>query len=284
MNSAVLSDLRKSAQQRQQRVPGASEAERLPDVNRSSLYDRPRLFRYVLHKGLPSASCTSASGKQVDHAIIDMDSPSNDCKHPSDDISHDPNAGAVVIEQRTAGHGTGGAVWTAGLLTAAYLEWLNATSTRDGCLLGAVATAEKDLSASQSGVNHARISGATVDVSTPAANATAQCVTAHGVLPDGIQHTTVNCLSGLQILELGCGSGILGLVAARLGANVTLTDDNSVRSLAESNVDANRWGIRGAGGSATFEVCGQRYHVRFHPVQVSCVSIQFHFFVARGSY
>jgi len=49
-------------------------------------------------------------------------------------------------------------------------------------------------------------------------------------------------LKGLRILELGCGTGQLGIVLALTGADVTLTDLAHITPLTQANVNANMSG------------------------------------------
>ncbi|CAI5761886.1 Uncharacterized protein PODLI_1B024144 [Podarcis lilfordi] len=46
-------------------------------------------------------------------------------------------------------------------------------------------------------------------------------------------------LQGRLVIELGAGTGLLGIVAALLGAQVTITDRKAALALLESNVQAN---------------------------------------------
>lgn len=56
-------------------------------------------------------------------------------------------------------------------------------------------------------------------------------------------------LRGRRVLELGSGTGLGGIVAASLGADVTLTDLPPVLGNLEANLDLNQGGVRAAGGS-----------------------------------
>ncbi len=58
-------------------------------------------------------------------------------------------------------------------------------------------------------------------------------------------------LPGSSVLELGSGTGIVGIVAALLGGTVTLTDLPEALPALRSNIDLNLEAISSAGGSAT---------------------------------
>jgi len=58
-------------------------------------------------------------------------------------------------------------------------------------------------------------------------------------------------LKGARVLDLGSGTGIVGITAACLGAHVMLTDMRDVLPQIYDNVQANKELIEAAGGSAT---------------------------------
>ena len=55
---------------------------------------------------------------------------------------------------------------------------------------------------------------------------------------------------GKRVLELGCGTGIVGITAACLGARAVLTDTEAVVQHAQQNVDHNVLCIKNGQGSA----------------------------------
>uniref|UniRef100_A0A7S3ZCR7 Methyltransferase small domain-containing protein n=1 Tax=Lotharella globosa TaxID=91324 RepID=A0A7S3ZCR7_9EUKA len=57
------------------------------------------------------------------------------------------------------------------------------------------------------------------------------------------------CLKGLRVLELGCGTGMVGIIAGALGAKVTITDLPHVAKRAAENVEINKESVRKGGGS-----------------------------------
>jgi predicted RNA methylase len=52
-------------------------------------------------------------------------------------------------------------------------------------------------------------------------------------------------LAGTNILDLGCGTGLLGVYLCCLGANTFLADVPSVRDLAERNISLNKNLLKG---------------------------------------
>ncbi|MBK9123472.1 MAG: 50S ribosomal protein L11 methyltransferase [Chloroflexi bacterium] len=101
----------------------------------------------------------------------------------------------------------------------------------------------------------------------PEADALVIDVVEHGVFGSGAHPTTQMCLSTLaelvtpasRVLDLGCGSGILGIGAARLGAAsvqavdiepaaVLHTKDNAERNAVADRIDARLGSIEGADG------------------------------------
>ena len=57
-------------------------------------------------------------------------------------------------------------------------------------------------------------------------------------------------MHGKRVLELGCGTGIVGITAACLGARAVLTDTGAVVQHAQQNVDRNVTCINDGQGSA----------------------------------
>ncbi|XP_062252450.1 protein-lysine methyltransferase METTL21D [Platichthys flesus] len=62
----------------------------------------------------------------------------------------------------------------------------------------------------------------------------------------------VNVWAGRRLLELGAGTGVVGLMAATLGAQVTVTDLEDLQTLLRVNIQENKAHI--SGGSVTAKV------------------------------
>lgn len=58
-------------------------------------------------------------------------------------------------------------------------------------------------------------------------------------------------VAGRRVLDLGCGTGVVGLAAAALGAAEVCLTDAGALALAEHNIRANAWALAGARCSAT---------------------------------
>lgn len=67
------------------------------------------------------------------------------------------------------------------------------------------------------------------------------------------QHKKHGVFSDVSVLELGTGTGILGICLALLGANVVATDQHQMLPLCEVNTAANAGRIAAAGGSFDVE-------------------------------
>ncbi|GAB5354227.1 hypothetical protein AAMO2058_000101600 [Amorphochlora amoebiformis] len=57
-------------------------------------------------------------------------------------------------------------------------------------------------------------------------------------------------LEGLRVLELGCGTGMVGIISAALGAKVTCTDLPNIFPRATKNIEVNADAIKKGGGTA----------------------------------
>jgi len=73
-------------------------------------------------------------------------------------------------------------------------------------------------------------------------------------------------MSGKRVLELGAGTGLLGLVLAKMGCHVTLTDLDAMVPLLQTNVDVNKIRMKSQGfnyGSAQVKTLqwGNKEHI-----------------------
>ncbi|KAJ9533804.1 hypothetical protein QJQ45_026888 [Haematococcus lacustris] len=73
-------------------------------------------------------------------------------------------------------------------------------------------------------------------------------------LASHLQANRADLLRGARVLELGSGTGIVGITCAALGAHVLLTDKEDMVGSTTENVNANAAIIEAAGGST--QVCG----------------------------
>mmetsp|Transcript_5370 Transcript_5370/g.9002 ORF Transcript_5370/g.9002 Transcript_5370/m.9002 type:complete len:322 (+) Transcript_5370:128-1093(+) len=72
---------------------------------------------------------------------------------------------------------------------------------------------------------------------------------------DYLEKNNRDSLRGAKVLELGTGTGIVGISVASLGANVVLTDrEEKLLGLVNKNIEANRKAIKAGGGSAKTEI------------------------------
>lgn len=75
------------------------------------------------------------------------------------------------------------------------------------------------------------------------------CSYIHEVLPEG-------SLTGKRVVDLGAGTGILGILCATKGAHVTITEINSTEcDNIRRNVGHNTAAIDAAGGSVKVDIC-----------------------------
>ncbi|KAJ7344856.1 hypothetical protein JRQ81_000806 [Phrynocephalus forsythii] len=139
------------------------------------------------------------------------------------------SAGPLRVWQRSAG-GTGSVVWDAALVLARFLE--KAASR-------ARAQEEEEEEAGEEEAEEA------------AAAAAAGVPGGSGESPGGLRRPPfppppLLRLRGRSALELGAGTGLVGLMAAALGAHVTVTDLEEAQDLLAMNIECNRNLIRGS--------------------------------------
>ena len=71
-------------------------------------------------------------------------------------------------------------------------------------------------------------------------------------------HLACSIPQHLQVVEVGCGTGIAGLSLALKGADVTLTDLPSVQDRTDDHIALNADNIAASGGSACFKILDWR--------------------------
>lgn len=59
------------------------------------------------------------------------------------------------------------------------------------------------------------------------------------ILSDYLKNKTDFLWSGKNVIELGCGTGLVGFTLAKLGAHVTMTDQSHITDLTAKNIELN---------------------------------------------
>jgi hypothetical protein len=90
--------------------------------------------------------------------------------------------------------------------------------------------------------------GVLLALATAAAEEAAAAVAAAAAVSVGARRGAIT--RGSKVLELGAGTGIAGLVAALLGADVVLSDQRNIVPLIERNIVANEQAMAARGGAA----------------------------------
>jgi len=74
-------------------------------------------------------------------------------------------------------------------------------------------------------------------------------------LVDYLEKNERDMIRGSRVLELGTGTGIVGISVASMGAEVVVTDrEEKLLNLVKRNIEANQKAILGGGGSAKAEI------------------------------
>ena len=96
---------------------------------------------------------------------------------------------------------------------------------------------------------------------------------------DAAEHSLSTRLRGVRAIELGAGVGVLGCLAAKLGAQVCITDRREILHVIQHNIEANQLQQqaqvrRRTGGSG--EQCNHstaRESLHTYPVQIICSNL-----------
>ena len=174
--------------------------------------------------------------------------------------------GLRLEQRRQAGVGPGGAVWEAGALLAWFIVHQRgeccaaaagaaaaaaAAAGGPGGAPGAAAAAGAGAGAAACCCDHGcgmstcmQAPGSTADAAPAATAAGSGCA----LNPHCAVHSR-SIWQGASVLELGSGTGVVGLAAACLGAHVVATDLPAVLPLLEANIASNRAMVAAAGGT-----------------------------------